>query len=122
MEDAASRALWPAIANGLRCKCPRCGTGRLYRKYLKIADHCDTCGLELSKARADDLPAYIAITIVGHILVVGLMHFQIEGGDIQPWVYLLALSALAILMPIAMLPSIKGAVVGLQWSNRMHGF
>jgi uncharacterized protein (DUF983 family) len=29
---------------------------------------------------------------------------------------------LGIIMPLAMLPSIKGAVVGLQWANRMYGF
>ena len=29
---------------------------------------------------------------------------------------------LAIILPLVMLPSIKGAVVGLQWANRMHGF
>jgi uncharacterized protein (DUF983 family) len=29
---------------------------------------------------------------------------------------------LALIMPLAMLPSIKGAVVGLQWANYMHGF
>jgi len=36
--------------------------------------------------------------------------------------YLATLIPLAIVMPLAMLPSIKGAVVGLQWANRMHGF
>jgi uncharacterized protein (DUF983 family) len=29
---------------------------------------------------------------------------------------------LAIILPLAMLPSIKGAIVGLQWALRMHGF
>ena len=29
---------------------------------------------------------------------------------------------LAIILPLITLPSIKGAVVGLQWANRMHGF
>ena len=30
--------------------------------------------------------------------------------------------SLALILPLAMLPSIKGAVVALQWGNRMHGF
>jgi uncharacterized protein (DUF983 family) len=25
-------------------------------------------------------------------------------------------------LPLLMLPSIKGFIVGLQWANRMHGF
>ena len=29
---------------------------------------------------------------------------------------------LLVLLPLAMLPSIKGGIVGLQWANYMHGF
>jgi uncharacterized protein (DUF983 family) len=121
MEDDPDRPLWPAIVKGIRGRCPRCGAGRLYRKYLKIVDRCEACGLELGKARADDLPAYIAITIVGHILVLGLFHFQSGDDGIPPWVYLLGLCMAAVAMPLVLLPSIKGGVVGLQYANRMHG-
>ena len=115
------RQLGQAMMNGIRCRCPRCGEGKLYRKYLKIADRCDHCGFDYSHHRADDLPAYVAITIVGHILVGGLLHFQ-SVRDIAPWVYLATLVPLAIILPLLMLPSIKGAIVGMQWARRLHGF
>jgi uncharacterized protein (DUF983 family) len=121
-EDQAERHLGQALRNGLRCRCPRCGQGKLYRRYLKLVDRCDSCGLDLSAARADDLPAYIAITIVGHILVLGLLHFQSDSGFIEPWVYLLGMCVAAVGLPLLLLPSIKGAVVAMQWSQRMHGF
>lgn len=121
MQDL-QRALWPAVANGLRCRCPRCGSGHIFREYLKIADHCDRCDLDLSHHRTDDLPAYIAITIVGHVLIVGAVHFQLSGAEIAPWVYLAWLLPLAIVLPLVMLPSIKGGIVGVQWALRMHGF
>jgi uncharacterized protein (DUF983 family) len=41
---------------------------------------------------------------------------------IQPWVYLATMVPAAIILPLVLLPSIKGAVVGLQWAQRMHGF
>lgn len=122
MIQGGDRSVRRAIGHGIRCKCPRCGQGRLFRSYLKIADKCDVCGQDFSGHRADDLPAYVAITIVGHILVVGLMHFQMSGEEIAPWVYLAWLVPLAIILPLAMLPSIKGAIVGLQWAQHMHGF
>jgi uncharacterized protein (DUF983 family) len=65
--------------------------------------------------------AYIAITIVGHILIVGLFHFGTGAESIPPWLYLLGMCVAAIALPLALLPSIKGAVVGLQYANRMHG-
>ena len=122
IDETNGRQFWPALLNGLRCRCPRCGQGKLFRRYLKVADRCSECGLDFSHHRADDLPAYVAITIVGHILVVGLMHFQTGGDTTPPWVYVAVLVPLAVVMPLLMLPSIKGAIVALQWSRRMYGF
>ena len=67
------------------------------------------------------MPPYFAILIVGH-LIVGLMlelefHFTIE-----PWVYLVTMVPAALILPLIMLPSIKGGIVGLQWATRMHVF
>lgn len=122
MTENATRNVWQAVGHGIRCRCPRCGQGKLFRRYLKVAEKCEVCEQDFSQHRADDLPAYVAITIVGHILVVGLMHFQMSGDEIAPWVYLAWLVPLAILLPLLLLPSIKGAIVGLQWAKHMHGF
>ena len=110
-----------AIWRGTLCKCPHCGQGKLFRSYLKVVDHCDACGEQLNLHRADDLPPYIAITIVGHILVLGMLHMEMTM-MVSPITYLYTMVPLAIILPLLMLPSIKGAIVGLQWANRMHGF
>jgi len=115
------RPLWHAIGNGMRCRCPNCGKGKLFRAYLKIADSCSACGTEFSGARADDLPPYIAIFIVGHVLVGWMLHAEMSG-PVNPIVYLWTMIPAAILLPLVLLPSIKGGVVGLQWAQYMHGF
>lgn len=117
----AQRPLWKAIGRGLACRCPRCGTGKLYRAYLKLNDTCPECGLDLSAARADDFPPYIAIFIVGHVLVGWMLHAEMSG-PVDPMFYVWTMVPAAILLPLAMLPSIKGGVVGLQWAAHMHGF
>jgi len=115
------RVVWHAIWNGMKCRCPNCGKGKLFRAYLKVADTCSNCGEELKWHKADDMPPYIAIIIVGHVII-GLM-MELESVAPQaPWVYLATMVPLALIMPLAMLPSIKGGVVGLQWANYMHGF
>ena len=119
--DSEPRPIWPAMLNGMRCRCPRCGKGRLLHSYLKVNDRCSECGEEFFHHRADDLPPYVAIMIVGHILVTIMFHMETIGAG-SPFVYLAVFVPLSIIMPLAMLPSIKGAVVGLQWSRRMHGF
>jgi len=115
------RSLWKAIGNGVMCRCPNCGKGKLFRSYLKINDSCSECGEELSSARADDFPPYIAIFIVGHILVGWMLHAEMSG-PVDPMLYVWTMIPAAIVLPLIMLPSIKGAVVGLQWANYMYGF
>jgi uncharacterized protein (DUF983 family) len=120
--DYDKRDLWQAMARGARCRCPKCGEGKLFRAYLKVNDTCPVCGEELFHHRADDVPAYIAIVIVGHIIVGLMLHIEMTYHDVNPMWYFAILVPLAVVMPLVMLPSIKGAVVGLQWANRMHGF
>ena len=33
-----------ALTRGALCRCPRCGEGRLFGKFLKVVDVCDVCG------------------------------------------------------------------------------
>jgi uncharacterized protein (DUF983 family) len=115
------RRFLPALLNGLRCRCPKCGEGKLFRAYLKVADRCSNCGEELFHHRADDMPPYISIIIVGHLIVGLMMHLEMSY-TIAPIWYVMTMVPLALILPLVMLPSIKGAVVALQWVNRMHGF
>jgi len=115
------RNVLQAVLRGALCRCPHCGQGKMFRAYLKVADQCDACGEQLNLHRADDFPPYIAITIVGHILVVAMLHMEMSY-HVNPVVYLYTMLPLAVIMPLAILPSVKGAVVGLQWANGMYGF
>ncbi|QQR35057.1 DUF983 domain-containing protein [Devosia oryziradicis] len=115
------RSVGQAMWRGTLCRCPHCGKGRMFRAYLKVADQCEVCGEQLNLHRADDLPPYLAITIVGHIIVFLMLHLDMTY-KVQPMTYVLSMIPLAIILPLAMLPSIKGAIVGLQWANHMYGF
>jgi uncharacterized protein (DUF983 family) len=118
---AETRKLGSAMWNGALCRCPKCGEGSAFRAYLKVNDECPACGEVLSHHRADDLPPYVAIFIVGHLLVGVMLHMDMVY-HVNPLTYLYTMIPLAVILPLAMLPSIKGAIVGLQWALRLHGF
>jgi uncharacterized protein (DUF983 family) len=120
--DIPARSLGKAVWNGMKLRCPHCGKGHLFRAYLKVADTCDVCGEELHHHRADDFPPYLSIVIVGHVIVGLMLHLEMAYQDVAPWVYMVTMLPAAIVLPLALLPSIKGAVVGLQWANKMYGF
>lgn len=120
-EPSTVRNLWRAIGRGAMLRCPNCGKGHMFRAYLKVADHCDVCSEDLSQHRADDMPPYLSILIVGHLIVGLMLHMEMSYA-IAPWVYVVTMVPAALILPLVLLPSIKGAVVGLQWANRMFGF
>ena len=115
------RDLWTAMKRGFRCRCPRCGEGKMFRAFLKTADSCSVCGLDFSPHRADDLPAYLVIVIVGHIVVPIALIIETNYSPsvaLQLAIYL----PVTLLMSLLLLQPVKGAVVGIQWALRMHGF
>ena len=53
------------LSAGLRCRCPRCGEGKLFRGFLTLAERCDHCGLDFGFADPADGPAFFVMSGVG---------------------------------------------------------
>jgi len=116
-----ARPVWEAMRNGMHCRCPQCGEGRLYRSFSKTVEVCKHCELEIHHHRADDFPAYLVLLIVGHITVGGML--MVEATTSLPmWVHLAIWLPLTLILAIALLQPVKGAIIGLQWALYMHGF
>lgn len=111
------QAMW----RGARSQCPACGHKNIFARYLKIRDHCENCGLHLGGHQADDAPPYFTIFIVGHVIVpVALI---VERAYMPPlYVHALVFCILSVIVSLISLPIVKGAIVGLQWALRLHGF
>lgn len=119
--DGADRLVGLAMRRGALGRCPSCGEGKLFQGYLTVRDQCPNCGEHLHHQRADDGPAYITILVVSHLLTPILLAVFIAW---RPSVtsMLIGFLGAAVVMSLALLPVIKGAMVGMQWSRRMHGF
>src|SRR5579871_4253519 len=102
-----------ALMRGFLCRCPHCGEGHLFKSYLKLVDQCAVCGEQLGHIRADDLPAYLTIAIVGHV-VVGLMLAAIQWG-VPNWLGISVSIALTVGMSLWLLPHMKGIVAAQLW-------
>jgi uncharacterized protein (DUF983 family) len=116
------RRRWQPFKRGFAGRCPACGEGRIFRKYLKVAESCTSCGEELHHQRADDAPPYFTILIVGHIVGTLLLIGEERWPDAPMWMPIAAGIVLAIALSLALLPRVKGALIGWQWALRMHGF
>jgi uncharacterized protein (DUF983 family) len=118
----ARRDVVTAVRRGFVGRCPHCGEGRMFRAYLKVVDECSVCGEDLSHQRADDAPAYVTMLIVGHFMVAGILAADEFWPNLPILPLALAWSALTGVCSLALLPRVKGALVGYQWAMRMHGF
>ncbi len=106
-----------SMLRGLRRRCPHCGEGALYRRYLKPVARCERCGEAFDQIRADDFPPYLTILIVGHLVVPLILVAERVGlstvAQVALWV------PVTLLLVLLLLPRFKGAVIGLMWSLNM---
>jgi uncharacterized protein (DUF983 family) len=119
--ERPARPLMEAMKRGFFSRCPHCGEGKLFRAFVKTVDACPVCGEEIHHHRADDLPAYLDIVIVGHVVLGAFM--TVEVTTVWPmWLHFAVWAPLTLILALLLLQPIKGAVVGLQWALYMHGF
>jgi uncharacterized protein (DUF983 family) len=105
--------LGTALWRGACGHCPNCGRSPLFKGFLAIVDSCPTCPAPLGRIRADDMPPYVVILIIGHIAVGGLLVLEKSAS-------LSMIAEAAILLPLCLIAAIaairpaKGAVAGLM--------
>lgn len=113
--EAEPRRWLQALRLGFRQLCPQCGRGSLFGSYLKVRPTCSSCGLALANYRADDAPPYFTILLVGHVIVPAMLLLE-QSAHPPEWVHAALWLPLTLAMSLALLPRIKGAVIGWQWA------
>lgn len=102
---------------GWKGLCPRCGAGKMFRKWLKLADVCPSCGLDYRFAAPDDGPAFFSLCIVAFPLTFLAVWLQVAF-DPPFWVHLITSFPLLGLGCILPLQPIKGWLVASQYVNK----
>ena len=110
------RSLW----RGLRKRCPGCGAGRIFRRYLKPVSSCSHCGEALGHIRTDDFAPWLTILALGHVLVpvLGTIDYFFAP---RLWIILLSAVALGAILTLLILPHAKGLCLGLMWAFGLKG-
>ncbi|TRW98468.1 DUF983 domain-containing protein [Paracoccus sp. M683] len=119
--ETSDRLTGQSMLRGAAGHCPACGKGRIFSGYLSVNDHCPNCGEALHHQRADDGPAYLTILIVSHLAAPLLLWIFVAYRP-STFSMLLGFGTGTVLASLLLLPRIKGAMIGLQWARRMHGF
>ena len=120
-EDEARRPIRRSLWRGLLKRCPNCGTGRIFERYLKPARNCSNCGEVLGHIRTDDFAPWFTTLLLGHVLVptIGTIDYVLAP---PLWIILLCAVGVGIISTLALLPHSKGFCLGLMWALRMRGY
>ena len=116
-EDKAIFAPQNPISVGLAGRCPRCGQGRIFAGFLKVAPSCRACGLDLGFADSADGPAVFVILIVGFVVAGAALLTEIAYSP-PIWVHLLLWLPLVLVLCLGMLRPLKGVLIALQHHHR----
>lgn len=105
------------ISAGLRCRCPRCGRGRLFRGFLSLARRCDACGLDYSTADTGDGPAFFVVLVVGTVITVAAVLVELAYAP-PYWLHALLWLPATLLLSLALLRPFKAILVALQYRHK----
>lgn len=107
------------IKTGLKCRCPRCRDGRIFKPGLSwdLKDKCDLCGLALSESDSADGPAFILIFVLGFLLVP--LALWLEFAAAPPlWLHAVLWGGLALAITLAALRPLKACIIALEYKHR----
>ncbi len=101
---------------GLKGLCPRCGAKALFATWIKFADRCRVCGLEIAGFNVGDGPAAFLTLILGAIVVTLAITLELSA---EPpfWVHLILWPPITAAGVILSLRLAKGWLIALEYRN-----
>ncbi len=115
---AGSYPAVPVSRAALRCRCPRCGEGKIFVQLLTVRAACPACGLDLSAEDAGDGPAVFLIFLLGAIAV-GLAAWMEVAFEPPIWVHLAVLTPVILGGAVLLLRPMKAAMIALQYRHNL---
>jgi uncharacterized protein (DUF983 family) len=101
----------------LRCRCPRCGKGKLFKGLLTLRPACPLCGLDLAQSDTGDAGAVGVIMVLGAFVVI--MAFWVDARFSPPlWVHAILWPVVTIPLAILIMRPVKAALVAAQFRHR----
>lgn len=106
-----------ALSAGLKCRCPNCGEGYLYRGFLAFKDRCDACGADLTIADTGDGGSFFVMFAALILIVPSAMFFEFA---LHPpvWLHIIIWPPLTFAFCLFLLRPTKALLFALQWKHK----
>ena len=101
----------------LQGQCPRCGGRTLFAGWIRFADRCRACGLDLTRFNVGDGPAAFLTLIIGAVVVMLSLWLQLAAEPAW-WVHALLWPPLVVIGVIFGLRVAKAALLQSEYRNK----
>ena len=102
---------------GLRCRCPRCGEGRLFNGFITLKPRCESCGLDYGFADPADGPAFfIMMTMAFPVTAFGI--WLELACDPPLWIHAVVTLPLLLLACVPVIRPLKGLFIARQYIKK----
>jgi uncharacterized protein (DUF983 family) len=105
------------VSTGVRGRCPRCGHGRLFNGFLRLAPRCEVCGLDYVFADPADGPAFF-VMMFGCIPAAVLAVWIEIAFEAPYWVHLLTTLPFTLVTCVLPIRPLKGWLVASQFFHK----
>ena len=104
------------VRRGWRKKCPQCGDGDLYRRWMRLHEHCPVCGLKFLESQGDLLgPLVFLDRLLFLIPLVVLVYFGMWRSRL---IWMLLLGSVVIFLLIYTMPNRNGVSLAIDYLLR----
>lgn len=104
------------LRTGLALRCPSCGRGKLFGKFLTIRATCSSCGVTLGEGDTGDAPMVFAVLIIGFAVVGGALYVEVAYTP-PYWVHAMLWVPAILLASFVMLPLLKSLFYSLTFHH-----
>lgn len=110
--------LWSVIRRGIARKCPRCGRGNIFKRWVTLYDNCSVCGLQYLRDQGD-LWGYLLFVDRAMFIFPLVVMFYFGWWNPNSFWYWTAIVGLVAAM-VYTIPHRNGISVGLEYYVRMR--
>jgi len=106
---------------GIRCRCPRCGQGKLFQGILTVSKRCTHCNLDLSPHDTGDGASVFVIFILGALIIPIALWLELAFSP-SVLIHFLILLPVVLVVGITLLRLVKGILIAYHFKNLRYKY
>lgn len=105
---------------GVRCRCPQCGQGRLFKRWGIVHERCAACGLRLNTREPDTwFIMYVSMAVITGVFLIGLL--WVFPTPANKWLGRIVMGSAALGIFFGSAPMRKGLAIALDYLSDLRG-